>query len=468
MSYLGKAPGAPGGVRQVYEFVATAGQTTFSGADRNGATLSYDPGFANVFVGGVMLSQADVTATNGSSIVLLSGVPAGKIVQIEAFGTFKVADALTIAGGAVNSYLTTPTAPQFDNTKKLATTAFVQRAIGNFATTVPLSGATTLAASDAGKLLQLSGTGPYTVTLPAASAVPTGCCFYFFATTGPVTVTRSGTDVFQATALTSYVLNNGDSLIVEGTGTAWNTVGGSAQLPSATVMSGANWTTPAQFDNGSKLATTAFVKRALGNRAGFAIYSTNTQLTNADIGKYVFFNGTGITLTLPDATQSIPGSVISLYGNSAAGTLNIAAFAGQKLTIGSLGQKSTFTLGMLDSITFVNIDGMWYGLDGSAFNGGSSAFTALQSVNGYQKLPGGMILQWGMASANNAVATQTNAVTFPTAFPTNPVMVLTDHVGGVSSVNTIVVSGTVTTTGFSWGSDYVGGSMSVFWMALGY
>ena len=78
-----------------------------------------------------------------------------------------------------------------------------------------------------------------------------------------------------------------------------------------------------------------------------------------------------------------------------------------------------------------------------------------------------MIIRWGRAFANNAVATQKNAVTFPTAFPTNPVMVLTDHVGSVSNVNTFVVGETETTTGFSWGSDYVGG-LSVFWMALGY
>lgn len=37
------------------------------------------------------------------------------------------------------------------------------------------------------------------------------------------------------------------------------------------------------------------------------------------------------------------------------------------------------------------------------------------SVNGYQKLPGGLILQWGRASTS---AAGTAAITFPIAFPT--------------------------------------------------
>ena len=460
MSYLGKAPGAPGGVRQVYEFVATAGQTTFSGADRNGATLSYDPGFANVFVGGVMLSQADVTATNGSSIVLLSGVPAGKIVQIEAFGTFKVADALTIAGGAVNSYLTTPTAPQFDNGSKLATTAFVKRAGLRFNSHIYMTADTTLTASQVGNLIEFGGSAITTVTLPSATTVPDGEGFWFFndASVNVNVVPQSSEYIgFSASSsATSIVVQPGETLfIVANGGNKW------------LVASSQYGASAARFDYTTKLATTAWVQTngfQFRNAGGLGI-GVDTTLSAGQVGGWGQFQSVGKTLTLPSLASLVPGSTYTVQGASTGGTLKAAT--GENIIAPDMSSANTFIVLPGETVTVVS-NGTAYGwfvlMDGF----GSKSFANSKTNNGYQKLPGGMILQWGMASANNAVATQTNAVTFPTAFPTNPVMVLTDHVGGVSNVNTIVVSGTVTTTGFSWGSDYVGGSMSVFWMALGY
>jgi hypothetical protein len=135
MSYLGKAPGAPGGVRTVYEFVATAGQTTFSGADRNGATLSYEPGFCDVLVGGVLLSQVDATATSGTSVVIGAALTAGKIVTVVAYGTFKVADALPLAGGTMTGGLTLATDPATsENSTRAASTSWVRNAMAAIAT----------------------------------------------------------------------------------------------------------------------------------------------------------------------------------------------------------------------------------------------------------------------------------------------------------------------------------------------
>lgn len=460
MSYLGKAPGAPGGVRQVYEFVATAGQTTFSGADRNGATLSYDPGFANVFVGGVMLSQADVTATSGSSIVLLSGVPAGKIVQIEAFGTFKVADALTIAGGAVNSYLTTPTAPQFDNGSKLATTAFVKRAGLRFNSRIYMTADTTLTASQVGNLIEFGGSAIAAVTLPSATTVPDGEGFWFFndASVNVNVVPQSSEYIgFSASSsAASIVVQPGETMfVVSNGGNKW--LAASSQYGA----------TAARFDYTTKLATTAWVQGngfQFRNVSGIGIGADMT-LSASQVGGWGQFQGVGKTLTLPSLASLVPGSTFTVQGAATGGTLKAAT--GDVIIAADMSSANTLTILPNETITVVS-NGTSYGWFAVANGVGGRGFANLKTNNGYQKLPGGMILQWGMASANNAVATQTNAVTFPTAFPTNPVMVLTDHVGNVSNANTIVVSGTVTTTGFSWGSDYVGGSMSVFWMALGY
>ncbi len=83
------------GTSQRFKFVATASQTTFSGADANGNTLTYDvasgTAFADIYLNGVKLDTSDFTATNGTSIVLNSGASVNDILQVVAYGTFQLA-----------------------------------------------------------------------------------------------------------------------------------------------------------------------------------------------------------------------------------------------------------------------------------------------------------------------------------------------------------------------------------------
>lgn len=74
-------------------FTATAAQTTF--------TVAYTVGYADVYMNGVKLFPADFTATNGTSIVLASGAAVGDLVEVVAFNTFNVANALTSANVGV-------------------------------------------------------------------------------------------------------------------------------------------------------------------------------------------------------------------------------------------------------------------------------------------------------------------------------------------------------------------------------
>jgi hypothetical protein len=83
-----------------FNYIATAGQTTFTGADTAGLTLGYDAGFADCYLNGVKLSGADITITSGTSVVLASGATVGDVLDIIAYGTFNVA---AISGTAINS-----------------------------------------------------------------------------------------------------------------------------------------------------------------------------------------------------------------------------------------------------------------------------------------------------------------------------------------------------------------------------
>tara|TARA_R110000796_G_scaffold99384_6_gene207469 strand:+ start:620 stop:2224 length:1605 start_codon:yes stop_codon:yes gene_type:complete len=78
-----------------YEYIATAGQTSFSGADVSGQTLSYTANNIHVTYGGLDIPKADYVATNGTTVVLDDGAVVGTIVRIVAFQSFVVANTYT-------------------------------------------------------------------------------------------------------------------------------------------------------------------------------------------------------------------------------------------------------------------------------------------------------------------------------------------------------------------------------------
>ena len=87
MPYIGKDPGT--GLRGRFIYTATAGQTSFTGADSLGRTLTYtDSEYTDVFLNGVKLDKTDYTATSGTSIVLDSGASADDTLEILSFDTF--------------------------------------------------------------------------------------------------------------------------------------------------------------------------------------------------------------------------------------------------------------------------------------------------------------------------------------------------------------------------------------------
>ncbi len=65
----------------------SAGQTSFSGSDDNGDTLSYTAGNQFVALNGVILDPDDYTATNGTTIVLDDAVVASDVVEVISLGT---------------------------------------------------------------------------------------------------------------------------------------------------------------------------------------------------------------------------------------------------------------------------------------------------------------------------------------------------------------------------------------------
>jgi len=85
-----------------YTYNATGGETTISGTDSNGATISYLVGKEEVYVNGVLLVRtADYTASNGTSVVLVNALVAGDVIEIVTFSSFAIPTA--IASSVVSS-----------------------------------------------------------------------------------------------------------------------------------------------------------------------------------------------------------------------------------------------------------------------------------------------------------------------------------------------------------------------------
>jgi hypothetical protein len=79
-----------------FRYTAAGGETSESGPDDNGVTLSYLPGKEQVYLNGVLLVRGeDYTASNGTSITSLSpALVSGDVLEIITFTSFEVATAI--------------------------------------------------------------------------------------------------------------------------------------------------------------------------------------------------------------------------------------------------------------------------------------------------------------------------------------------------------------------------------------
>ncbi|GAA5783930.1 gp53-like domain-containing protein [Chitiniphilus shinanonensis] len=172
--------------------------------------------------------------------------------------------------------------------------------------------------------------------------------------------------------------------------------------------------TAAQFDSSTAAATTGFVQRALGNYAGRVVTGSSRALLASECGRIITANGT-FTLTLP--TEGVPIGAAYQINNDGSGTVTVAAPAGSTLLGIGNSTPRNIVLGGGDSITIAAVGpATWYAW-GVGQLGLSAAFSSSLTNNGYQRLPSGLLLQWGGFSplAANTVVDLVYPIAFPTA-----------------------------------------------------
>lgn len=225
--------------------------------------------------------------------------------------------------------------------------------------------------------------------------------------------------------------------------------------------------TAAQFDNDTSLATTEFVQRALGSFSGAVGYSTATAtLTAADVGKHIVVS-VASTLTLPSASSVSLGA-----------TLFISATGGGDVTLSRAGADTIIRNDQISGNTFVVKSGTsvrlrqgnggtgWYVIEGDGALPYSSLFGSSLATSGYQKLPSGLIIQWGNVTTSASADVQ---VTYPIAFPN--VAASISLTADVSTAGAFADTNTGLSTGFraaAWSSTSARVSAYCRWIAIGY
>ncbi|MDR6957451.1 phage-related tail fiber protein [Pseudomonas brassicacearum] len=359
----------------------------------------------------------------------------------------------------VNPTANTP--PLFDNTKSIATTEYVMRAAGNYRGFTNATAATTLTAAAAGTLVTTIGS--FTLTLPAVNALPYGGAIHFRNIgSGVVTVVCAGTDSINSGAgqITSIELQIGASLELTGNGASAWWAAGSAQLQYSKVFGA----TAAQFDSSKLLVTTEFAKRMGVEWSNFNSVNASTVLGNASVGGVVSAASmTPISITLPPTGQIAAGAVIMVLSASV-GAVTLLASGADLLTNAS-GVTVPVVLGQGDSALLTKVSGEWRLVGGSTSIRYAATFAASFGSAGYQKLPSGLVLQWGAGVTSAGGAT---TIALPITFPT-AVMKVFVSASGTNSVPTVgvVATNSVGINCYS-GSTGAGKAENVQFLAVGY
>ncbi|WP_132530887.1 gp53-like domain-containing protein [Pseudomonas aeruginosa] len=405
---------------------------------------------------------------------------------------------------------TAATPPLFDHGRALATTEYVRKALGSAARALSVVGDAVLDEPLMGSVLVAgSYSRNFTWTTPNMSALPTGASFSVVNLSGStLTLTQrsagdhyisaedaSGTATFYTVPnntaalvtvyqpglwLVSHVsrptadLKRAIDSLLDGTTPAAKasrlasarqiSIGGEA-VGSAAFDGGSDVTislalskdlelrgaptasTPPAFDRGSRMATTEYVRGALGSVAGIAVATGDTVLDAPIIGHVVVAgahvrNSTWTTPGMASLPRGASFKVVNLSGF----TVILVQRSSSDRFISALdpsGSAVTYEIPNGTSVSLTKYQEQMWLVEAQP------SFPALRSSPGYQRLPSGLIMQFGTVSIPAGTGVGSGYAVLPIAFPNGPLAVSAtlQYGGTVSSwFGFTVWSGNVTPT----------------------
>ena len=261
MAYLGQS--LTEGTRRVYNYVATASQTTFNAI--------YGVGAVDVYQNGVLLAEADYVATTGTTVVLGTGAALNDEITIVCHNTFSVADTVSASsGGTFNGDVT------FDQNVGIGT-------------------------GSPSNILHVSGTSGTPVLLERTNGSACTIAFKGNATTNNPYLGANGNDLYFNTGTSEAMrIDSSGNLLVGTTSSSSNTAG--IKLTSAGtatfVRSGVQPVYVNRLTNDGDLAVFA--------KDGATVGSIGTVSGDLSIGSddaYLFFDG-GANKMVPASTST--------------------------------------------------------------------------------------------------------------------------------------------------------------------
>lgn len=251
---------------------------------------------------------------------------------------------------------------------------------------------------------------------------------YQLETTDPVTGGASGIANSPHKNLanrTNYLKSHVDALE--------SAAAGYAPLASPSLTGNPLAPTPALGDNDTSVATTAFVQGTLGGYLSKSVAGgSNVTLTAVEAGNGIF-NFTGVLTAninvIVPTSPTRPWVVInnttgaySLTLKTSGGTGIVVEQGSPKVlacdgtnVIDTRGAATQTTNGLIEIATNAEVDAGSDAVRAITPAGLFSALTKSLSSNGYQRLPGGMIIQWGTTGSISAGGAL--SVTMPITFP---------------------------------------------------
>jgi hypothetical protein len=141
-----------------YKFTAAGGETSESGADDNGLTLSYIAGKEQVYLNGVLLVRGtDYTASSGTSITGLTALAASDVLEIITFTAFDLATAIDKALFDAKGDILVATAADTPGKLTVGTDGYVLTANSGTATGLSWAAGLPTQTGNSGKYLTTNG-----------------------------------------------------------------------------------------------------------------------------------------------------------------------------------------------------------------------------------------------------------------------------------------------------------------------